>query len=63
MSWSFRQIQKSNYAEPDLTDDYGTLATFSINQDDCYLQFQSEAGLLIGFAGEASYPYFVHEIK
>eukprot|EP01084_Bolivina_argentea_P105725 189333_1 len=60
MSWSFRQIKKINYAEPDLTDDYGTFGTFSINQNDCYVQFQSEAGLLI--AGEASYPYFVHDI-
>ncbi len=43
MSWSFRQIKKINYAEPDLTDDYGIFNTFSINQNDCYIQFQAES--------------------
>ncbi len=48
MSWSFRQIKKINYAEPDLTDDYGTFDTFSINQNDCYIQFEADRIRCIG---------------
>eukprot|EP01084_Bolivina_argentea_P115846 205938_1 len=60
MDYWFREKQKLNYAEPNLTDDYGTLGTFTITVNECHIQQESEVGLLV--ADSLSYPYFVHDI-